>query len=191
MGHGFLWLVTGPAPMSSGGISEFVFGLTTGALVAAFGVGLRIAWEARTAARERRQRDAAVISALKAEAERNLTLIAANLALLRRDLEALEERGTNLLDPLSPVENASYDLLRLTPPQRLAKDPDRLIRLWQVSATASYVNRLVEVREQFRSVNTVWRGQVLEGYKIYDRLLAQELERLRDRLATVPHELAA
>ena len=113
-------------------MSELVQGLILGAILTGFGFALTMAWDVYKYRRDTKARDRAVTTAVNEELRGNITILEENKKLLELEISGLDEKKS-VIKPLTPVDNGSWDIVKINPPQSIAQDADTLTKIRTLS----------------------------------------------------------
>lgn len=129
-----------------------------------FSFSLARGWDVVAARRHRRERERGVLLAVADEIDANREVARNNQELVKTELELLRQ-GKHLVNPLDPLGDGFWDLVRLEPPAALVEGKG-LSHARRVARLTAQVNEIIGSRERFRAANQALSGldQRLEKY---------------------------
>lgn len=145
--------------------------ILTGALVAVFAFILATVRDELRYRRDRRQREKAVLAAMREEIASIRETSEANQHALADEIEALQNQRQRL-NPLDPLASGLWELARVEMPRVLINDAEALAALREISRRISRVNETIRSREAFRiGFPHVASGRDHESMERYNKLL--------------------
>lgn len=133
-----------------------VEGILTGGGVAIFAFTLATARDTLKGRRERQEREQATLAAIREEITANKGIAEDNWKLLEREMEMLAD-NMRLLNPLDPLGSGFWEIVRVSPPQRVARDERALASVRNVARLTLQVNEVLRSRENFRTLSPLLR----------------------------------
>ncbi len=113
---------------------------------------LTIVWDIYKSRRESKERDDAVLSAIKEEVLSNIETLDINISVAEGEIEGIKERKGILTNPVISLEYGAWDLVKMHLPKKL-RQKDRLNRVRSVYRMTHKVNELIRNRESFKNYN--------------------------------------
>lgn len=172
--------------------------LIAGGAIALVSFALATAYGEYGRARDRRQRDRAVLTAISEEVSANLQSAENTLSLVQDELKLLDD-GRRSLNPLDPLETGFWELVKLDPPQGLLRDTAALADVRKVARLTSQINTMLDSRERFRATipsmaalrDASGQSPAIEMLRGYDKLIETWLLQLIVALDRVKPAIAA
>ena len=168
-------------------MSENVIALVAGGAIAILSFGLAVAWDIIKSHREEGQRSEAVLSALKQELLANAEILQVNRSILEQEI-AIVDQKKEVVEPLSLLQNSSWDVVKIQIPKILANNMDNLINIRKTSQLIDRVNETIRSRENYR-INNGAMSNFNSHLKLYDQRLLQDGEQLQKTLQELMAQL--
>jgi hypothetical protein len=148
------------------------------------GFVLALLWDLLKSERERRQRDASTMIALREEVVASIATVEANGRLLDVELGLMETGAGRLLTPLDPIPRGVWELVRVSVPRDITRHRETLPLIRLAARLVDQINERIRSREAFRVSNHAL-SSLNTSLAQYDR----NLERLNQDLLHALNQL--
>lgn len=141
------------------------------------GFALTMLWDFFKYRKEAKKKEDTIASTVTVELNENKVILHENLALLEKELRALDENKCLIL-PLIPLHREFLDLLKSNLPYpRKYRDLKAVMQMFQVAELTSHINETMRSREIFRIYN-LGNANYIASMKVYDQRLLADSEKL-------------
>ena len=160
---------------------EWLIGGLFGVFCTLLGVFLQMYWDNVKFARETKQRDEAVLMAVKEEVQANLRIIKENRRLHEEDL-AYISKDRILVKPLSLLYSDTWGLVKISRPQQMMRDANILLLTTGVWQRVFSINESIRSRENYRIHSNEGAYTFFPHLKHYNEMLLKEMQSLASQL---------
>ena len=162
-------------------MSQWLGGFISGVIATLIGFLLTIIWDIYKSRQNKKQKDDAILRAIKHELEENLEISKHNKSLLDEELGIIE-RGKEMVPPLIPMKSGFWELLKINLPMSLLKQEHVLEKLRDVSFLASHINESISSRQNYKNSSSMM-SNYNNTIKIYDGIIVQGIGNLVSEIA--------